>query len=66
MVLKFETRKIIINLPAELLARIDEAAKLEWTSRTDYIRRVMTKELQEKSVEELRQAQIDKMNGIGY
>ncbi|MEK7594662.1 MAG: hypothetical protein AAB436_03430 [Patescibacteria group bacterium] len=61
--LRFETRNIIVNIPLELLERVNEAAKLEWMSRSEYIRFILGKELKDKTIEVLLQAQAEKIYG---
>lgn len=45
MVLWKLTRNILLALPEELLIEVDEAAKLSYMSRSEYIRYVLHKEV---------------------
>ena len=45
MVLWISTKNILLALPEELVVEVDEAAKLKYMSRSEYIRYVLHKEV---------------------
>lgn len=52
-------RKILLALPEELLAEVDEGAKEKNMSRTEYIRQVLRKEVGGKYPAKLRQITLE-------
>jgi metal-responsive CopG/Arc/MetJ family transcriptional regulator len=50
------TKTINISLPKELVSKIDSAAKLEYASRSDYIRQALVGRLQATEVQSREEA----------
>ncbi len=48
-------RKILLAIPEELLVEVDEGAKAEYMSRSEYIRYVLRKEVGGKYLEKIRE-----------
>lgn len=48
-------RKILLTIPEELLVEVDEGAKAEYMSRTEYIRFVLKKEVGGKYPDKIRE-----------
>lgn len=48
-------RKILLTIPEELLVEVDEGAKEEYMSRTEYIRSVLKKEVSGKYPDKIRE-----------
>ena len=53
------TRKVLLNIPDELLVEVDEAANQNFMSRSEYIRRVLHEKVHGKYPKAIERAEED-------